>query len=162
MSAHAYVGLGSNLQDPAAQVSRAFEALAALPDSRLLRRSALYRSAPLGYTAQPDFVNAVALLHTALPPLTLLQHLLDIEARAGRLRPFPNAPRVLDLDLLLYDAVVMQTPTLTLPHPRLHERGFVLLPLAEIAPDLEIPGHGALARLLAGCPEQGVQRIEAA
>lgn len=162
MSAHAYIGLGSNLQDPVAQVSRAFEALATLPDSRLLRRSTLYRSAPLGYTAQPDFVNAVALLQTTLPPLTLLRHLLEIETRAGRLRPFPNAPRVLDLDLLLYDALVMQTPTLTLPHPRLHERGFVLLPLTEIAPHLEIPGHGTLAHLLAGCPDQGVQRIEAA
>ncbi|MCX7628320.1 MAG: 2-amino-4-hydroxy-6-hydroxymethyldihydropteridine diphosphokinase [Methylophilaceae bacterium] len=159
MSARAFVALGSNLKDPATQIVRAFDQLALLPATRLLRRSSLYRSAPVGYIDQPDFINAAAELETDLMPLALLHHLLQIEARAGRTRPFPNAPRVLDLDLLLYDALVMHTPELILPHPRLHERVFVLLPLAEIAPDLDVPGHGSLARLLAACPSQGVERL---
>ena len=141
----AFIALGSNLQDPAAQVNGALQKIAELPGTQLVRHSSLYRTMPVGYDNQPDFINAAAEVSTTLEPLALLQGLLALEASHGRERPFPNAPRVLDLDLLLYDERVMQTPELTLPHPRLHERGFVLFPLAEIAPDLEIPGTSARA-----------------
>ena len=161
MSHRAYVALGSNLQDPAQQVLRAFEELNGLPQTRLVAKSALYRTAPVGYDNQPDFVNAAAEISTGLDPLALLRVLLALETAHGRERPFPNAPRVLDLDLLFYDDLVMQEPELTLPHPRLHERGFVLFPLADIAPDLDVPGKGKVRELLAALPDQGVHRIAA-
>ena len=155
----AFIALGSNLQDPAAQVNGALQKIAELPGTQLVRHSSLYRTMPVGYDNQPDFINAAAEVSTTLEPLALLQALLALEASHGRERPFPNAPRVLDLDLLLYDERVMQTPELTLPHPRLHERGFVLFPLAEIAPDLEIPGKGRVSDLLRACPDQKVEKI---
>ena len=155
----AFVGVGSNLQQPRQQVVQALKALAKLPDTRLIAYSSLYRTAPLGYDNQPDFINAAAELETSLPPLQLLHELLALENTRGRQRLFPNAPRILDLDLLLYDDMVMNTAELTLPHPRMHERGFVLLPLAEIAPDLVIPGHGQVAGLAKACMDQGVTRI---
>jgi 2-amino-4-hydroxy-6-hydroxymethyldihydropteridine diphosphokinase len=158
----AYIALGSNLQNPASQVSQAFEALNTLPDTRVIRVSSLYRTAPVGYDNQPDFINAAAEVETGLPALELLRALLALEASFGRERPFPNAPRVLDLDLLLYDDLEMQTPELTLPHPRMHERGFVLFPLAEIAPDIAIPGQGPMATLLPACAGQGVEKLSAA
>jgi 2-amino-4-hydroxy-6-hydroxymethyldihydropteridine diphosphokinase len=161
MTHRAFVALGSNLQDPAAQVTRAFDELAALPATRLVRHSSLYRTAPVGYDNQPDFINAAAEIETDLDPLSLLRALLALETSHGRERPFPNAPRVLDLDLLLYDDQVMQTPELTLPHPRLHERGFVLFPLAEIAPEFEIPGKGSVGDLVLNCQDQGVERLAA-
>jgi 2-amino-4-hydroxy-6-hydroxymethyldihydropteridine diphosphokinase len=161
MRHQAFIALGSNLQDPASQVRQALQQLAMLPETSLLRASSLYRTAPVGYGNQPDFINAAAGISTTLEPLPLLRALLDIEQRRGRERPFPNAPRVLDLDLLLYDDLTMQTPELTLPHPRLHERGFVLLPLAEIAPELLIPGQGRVSELAAACMDQGVERLPA-
>ncbi len=144
-----FIALGANLGDPLAQILRAIEELARLPATRLRGRSSLYRSRPVGGPAQPDYVNAVARLSTRLPPRELLRHCLAIEARHGRRRNGKNTPRTLDLDLLLYDGLIMQVPGLTLPHPRLHERGFVLQPLAEIAPDVIIPGRGEVRRLLA-------------
>jgi 2-amino-4-hydroxy-6-hydroxymethyldihydropteridine diphosphokinase len=137
--ARAFIALGSNLEQPSNQIQRAFIELAALPKTTLVRRSGLYRSVPVGYDHQPDFINAVAEVDTQLKPLSLLHALFALENLHGRERPFPNAPRVIDLDLLLYDDVAMQTAELNLPHPRMHERGFVLLPLAEIAPELIIP-----------------------
>ncbi len=147
----AYVGIGSNLDDPRAQVLRAFDELDALPHTRLVKKSSLYRSAPVGYAAQPDFVNAVAQIETALPAERLLAELQAIEARHGRSRSFANAPRTLDLDLLLYGAAELSTPRLRIPHPRMHERGFVLKPLLEIAPQLPFT--------LEGCADQDVERI---
>jgi len=132
----AYVGLGSNLDDPAEQVRAALGELEHLPQTRLAAASSLYRSRPLGYAAQPDFVNAVAALDTALEPLALLAELQAIEARHGRARSFRNAPRTLDLDLLLYGDQTIDQPGLIVPHPRMHERAFVLQPLLEIAPQL--------------------------
>ncbi len=129
----AYIGLGANLGDAPAALRAAIQALAALPGTQLLQCSALYRSAPVDATG-PDFYNAVAALRTSLPPQELLAALQSIEAAAGRERPYRNAPRTLDLDILLFDALAIDTPTLTVPHPRMHERAFVLLPLAEIAP----------------------------
>jgi 2-amino-4-hydroxy-6-hydroxymethyldihydropteridine diphosphokinase len=135
----AYVGLGSNLEDPARQVEVALQELDHLPDTRVVKRSSLYRTAPVGYADQPDFINAVAQLETGLPAERLLDELQALEARHGRARSFPNAPRTLDLDLLLFGSLVLQTERLTLPHPRMRERAFVLDPLREIAPDLVIP-----------------------
>lgn len=147
--ATAFVALGANLDDPEAQVKRGFDELGRLPETRVVARSSLYRTAPVGYTDQPDFVNAVARIETDLEPRALLQALLDTERRRGRVRDIPQGPRTLDLDLLLYDALQMHEPGLTIPHPRMHERAFVLTPLVEIAPDCVIPGKGRAADWLA-------------
>lgn len=157
--ATAYIGLGSNLDRPCEQVRAAFDELAGLPDTRLVSRSRLYRSAPVGCQPQPDFVNAVARLETELAPPELLDALQRIERRHGRRRPFPGAPRTLDLDLLLYGDDVVDSPALTVPHPRMHERAFVLRPLAEIAPDASVPGRGSAEELLRGCARQDVEPI---
>ncbi len=141
----AFIGLGSNLADPVAQVSHALEALNQLPQTRVLRRSSLYRSAPVGYLEQPDFINAVAQLETELAPRALLDALLALEQERGRTRDFANAPRTLDLDVLLYDDLQHHEHGLTIPHPQMHLRAFVLQPLLEIAPDCVIPGVGAAA-----------------
>lgn len=151
----AYVALGSNLDDPCVQVEHGFEALAALPGTALSARSRLFRTPPWGFVEQPDFINAVARVETSLPPRQLLAALLDVESRAGRVRGVRNGPRVLDLDLLLYDDLRLDEPGLVIPHPRLHERAFVLLPLADIAPELVVPGYGRVADLLSGVDASG-------
>jgi 2-amino-4-hydroxy-6-hydroxymethyldihydropteridine diphosphokinase len=155
----AYVGLGANLGDPRNTVSEAMLELGQLPRSRVVGRSSLYRSAPLGSGQQPDFVNAVVGLDTDLGPESLLNELQEIEKRHGRERPFPGAPRTLDLDLLLHGDARISTPRLSVPHPRMHERAFVLKPLTEIAPDASIPGLGKARDLLPGCTDQLVERI---
>ena len=143
----ACVGLGANLGDAAATLLEALEALERVPDTHLLRRSRLYRSQAWGNTAQPDFVNAVALLDTTLPPRDLLDALLVIERAFGRTRAPDGSdrwgPRTLDLDLLLYGDAAIDEPGLRVPHPHLHERAFALLPLLEIVPDAVIPGRGS-------------------
>lgn len=144
----AYIALGSNLQQPRRQLQAAFAALARLPDTQLIARSSLYRSAPVGYVNQPDFVNAVAAIRTALTPRALLEALLAIEREHGRVREFANAPRTLDLDILLYGERVIREPGLTVPHPRMLERAFVLAPLAQIAPGVQVPGRGRVCDLL--------------
>lgn len=157
----AYVALGANLDNPVEQVELAMAELGRLPDSRLFACSALYRSTPVGYVEQPDFINAVAGLRTRLSPRALMSALLEIETRHGRDRVFKNAPRTLDLDLLLYDGLVMHEPGLTLPHPRMAARAFVIAPLAEIAPDVLVPGCGRAADCLAGLSLDGVERLPA-
>jgi 2-amino-4-hydroxy-6-hydroxymethyldihydropteridine diphosphokinase len=154
----AYVGLGANIE-PHKYLKLAIEELNQVPGTRLVRASSLYRSAPLGYVEQPDFLNAVAELDTVLEPEQLLDRLQEIENRHGRERPFPNAPRTLDLDLLLHGERVMQSPRLSLPHPRMHERAFVLEPLAEIAPQAVIPGRGPIGELRAACAGQAIERL---
>ena len=154
-----YVALGANLADPVAQIHAAFAALDGLPDSRLLRRSSLYRTAPIGVLGQPDFINAVAALETSLTPHALLDALLALEARFGRRRERPLAPRTLDLDLLLFDDQIIDSPTLQLPHPRMHLRAFVLEPLVEIAPDCRIPARGQAAAWKAAVSRQGIERL---
>ena len=144
----ACVALGSNLDDPRAQVERGFAALAALPRTALIARSRLYRTPPWGMVDQPDFINAAARLETTLAPRELLDALLAVEIRTGRVRGARNGPRTLDLDLLLYGDQVIDDPDLVVPHPRLHERAFVLLPLADVAADFEVPGRGRVAELL--------------
>lgn len=156
----AFIGLGSNLKDPVAQINRAFGELSALFSTRVVARSSLYRSAPVGWAEQPDFVNAVAVVETGLSPQELLAALLAIEQRHGRVREFTNAPRTLDLDLLMYEDLNCNDEDLTLPHPRMHERAFVLMPLTEIAPECVIPGRGSAKALLAACAGQAVERLK--
>ena len=155
----AFIGLGSNLEDPRSQLQLAFDELDGLPETRLVARSSLYRSAPLGYPDQPEFVNAVAEIATALTPQTLLQALLQIEHRHGRERTFRNAPRTLDLDMLLYDDTQLHEHGLTIPHPQMHLRAFVLQPLLEIAPDAGIPGMGRARQALQNCTNQMLEKL---
>lgn len=156
----AFIGLGANLEKPVAQVNAAMEALGQLPQTRLLKRSSLYRSAPVGYLDQPDFINAVAQVETALPPKALLEALLQLEREFGRTREFQNAPRTLDLDVLLYGDLIHHEHGLTLPHPQMHRRAFVLQPLLEIAPDCVIPGIGSAALAMQACTEQRLERLK--
>lgn len=158
----AFVALGSNLDAPREQVARGMLEIGALPETRLVKRSSLYRTAPVGFLEQPDFINAVVMVETALAPHALLDGLLAIERRHGRVREFTNAPRTLDLDVLLYGDLVLHEHGLTLPHPRMHERAFVLQPLAEIAPDTVIPGRGRVADLLRECHDQRLEPLDAA
>jgi 2-amino-4-hydroxy-6-hydroxymethyldihydropteridine diphosphokinase len=144
----AAVALGSNMDDPEAQVRRGFDEIAALADTRLLRKSRLYRTAPVGYVDQPDFVNACALVDTGLAPRALLDQLLAIEKRHGRVREIPNGPRTLDLDIVLYGDQVVDEPGLKIPHPRAHERQFVLVPLYEVWPEAVIPRWGPVRKFV--------------
>jgi 2-amino-4-hydroxy-6-hydroxymethyldihydropteridine diphosphokinase len=148
VSVRAAIALGSNLEDPEGQVRRAFDEIAALPETKLTARSKLYRTAPAGYREQPDFVNACALVETGLAPRALLDNLLTIEQHHGRVRSIPNGPRTLDLDIVLYGEQVIDEPGLTVPHPRAHEREFVLKPLLDVWPDAVIPGRGRAAELV--------------
>jgi 2-amino-4-hydroxy-6-hydroxymethyldihydropteridine diphosphokinase len=166
MPRFAYIGLGSNLGHPRRRLARALAELARLPRTRLVAASGNYRSAPLGTSEpQPDYVNAVALLKTALEPDALLGRLQGIERRLGRRRAAGerrNAPRVLDLDLLLYGRRRIARPGLSLPHPRMQERAFVLRPLVDIAPSARIPGRGAAKAWLAGTQGQRIARTRSA
>ena len=155
----AYVGIGANLGDARANVADAIERLGRLPQTRLLKASASYRTAPID-SSGPDYINAVARIETELDPHALLAALQDIEQAHGRERPYRNAPRTLDLDLLLYGDEVIATAALTVPHPRMLERAFVLTPLLEIAPDVEIPGHGAARRSLSAVGAQAIERLD--
>jgi 2-amino-4-hydroxy-6-hydroxymethyldihydropteridine diphosphokinase len=156
----AFIGLGSNLDDPRRQVGRALEELAGLPETTLAAQSGLYRSAPMGPADQPAYINAVARLETRLAPEALLDALQAIEARHGRVRAGDRwGPRTLDLDILLYGDARIDSPRLRVPHPGLAARNFVLQPLAELAPDLDIPGLGPLRDLLARCPAAALERL---
>jgi 2-amino-4-hydroxy-6-hydroxymethyldihydropteridine diphosphokinase len=157
MPVRAAIGLGGNLGDAAATLREAFQALDQLPGTRVLRASPLYRTPAWGNTDQPDFVNAAAVVETTLPARVLLDALLELERRFGRRREAGAqwGPRTLDLDVLLYGDAVLDEPGLRVPHPRLHERAFALLPLALIAPDMEVPGRGRVAALLAGVDASG-------
>lgn len=155
----AFVALGSNLADPAAQVRSALRELARLPGTSLVRASSLYRNPPAGGLDQPEFVNAVARIETRAKPRPLLDALLGIERVHGRVRDYPNAPRTLDLDILLYGDEVVLEPGLLIPHPRMLERPFVLVPLAEIAPDAVVPGQGRVADLAAKLEASGLVKL---
>jgi len=157
----AYIALGSNLENPISRIQQAFDELRQLPGTHLISHSSLYKSAPVGRLDQPDFINAVALIETHLAPQELLSALLAIEHQHGRVRESLNSPRTLDLDILLYDALQCHDAGLTLPHPRMWQRAFVLKPLMEIAPDCHIPGYGHIAPLLAVCGEQKLEQIKA-
>ena len=156
----AYVGLGSNLDDPARQVAAALDGLGRLSATRLVLASRPYRSRPVGFAAQPDFVNAAAALLTRLDAEGLHGELRALEARLGKQAPAVRfGPRRIDLDLLAFGTATRDTSSLVLPHPRLHERAFVLYPLAEIAPELWIPGRGRVAALRDAVPAEGVSPL---
>ncbi|TMH06860.1 MAG: 2-amino-4-hydroxy-6-hydroxymethyldihydropteridine diphosphokinase [Betaproteobacteria bacterium] len=154
-----HIGLGANLGDARATLEAARDALAALPGCTLVACSSWWRSAPLDASG-PDFINGVVALDTTLSPLALLDALQAIERQHGRERPYRNAPRTLDLDLLLYGEQIITDSRLTVPHPRLLERAFVVYPLLEIAPQLTVPGFGPLAAALPAVQGQRVQRLE--
>ncbi|WP_026259323.1 2-amino-4-hydroxy-6-hydroxymethyldihydropteridine diphosphokinase [Uliginosibacterium gangwonense] len=157
----AWIGIGANLGDTAATLRAAIAALGEVGGVRLLQSSSLYRSTPMGpgVEGQPDYINAVVGVHTALTPAALLDVLFAVELHFGRQRSVRNAARTLDLDLLLYGEQVIDQPGLQVPHPRMHERAFVLLPLAEVAPDTLIPGLGRVGTLALQLPDQGVTRL---
>jgi 2-amino-4-hydroxy-6-hydroxymethyldihydropteridine diphosphokinase len=154
-----YIGLGANLGDARAVLHSAIQALAALPCSALQAVSPLYRSAPLEAIG-PDYLNAVAQLRTRLSAPALWTQLQAIEHRHGRQRSYRNAPRTLDLDLLLFGAQQSTDPSLLLPHPRLHQRAFVLMPLHDLSPDLQVPGHGPVRSLLTSVADQRIERTD--
>ena len=156
----AVIALGSNLANPAEQVRAALAELAAHPHIRLEKTSSLYLTAPIGYDDQPDFVNAVCAVKTSLDGVALLAELNRIEAEFGRERSFRNAPRTLDLDIIDFDGIRSDDPHLTLPHPRAHERSFVMLPLAEILPDFELGEHGRVADLAQALGGQGIRLLK--
>ena len=155
----AFIGLGANLGDLQLTLGRALAGLAALPFTRLLAVSSPYQSAPLD-AGGPDYLNAVAQLQTGLDPLDLLVALQALELEQGRERSYQNAPRTLDLDLLLYDELQLASPQLTLPHPRLQQRAFVLLPLLELSPGLPAPGLGDLTAYLPEVAEQAIKKLD--
>jgi len=161
-AAEAFVGLGANLDNPLRQVTQALAELDGIEHTRVLGASSLYRTAPVGYADQPDFINAVAKLCTGLSPRALLDALHAIENRHARRRSVRNAPRTLDLDLLLYGMLVVREAGLIVPHPRMHERAFVLLPLAELAPDVCVPGLATAAQLAGQVDRSGVEKLDAA
>ncbi|MCL6635573.1 MAG: 2-amino-4-hydroxy-6-hydroxymethyldihydropteridine diphosphokinase [Peptococcaceae bacterium] len=159
MSKTAYVGVGSNLGDKRANIKKALELLGASPEVWLKRTASLYRTAPVGYSEQDWFLNTVAEVETGLAPRELLSLLLGIEEKLGRVRTVRWGPRTADLDLLLFGEEEIHSPDLCVPHPRMAERAFVMVPLAELAPDLVLPGRGRaadLARVLAG--EQAIEK----
>ena len=155
----AYVALGANLGDARATVNAAIEALDHLPQTRLLRASSLYRTAPWEASG-PDFINAVAAIETALGAHELLRALQALELQAGRERPYRNAPRTLDLDLLLHGDTRSDSARLTLPHPRMHQRAFVLAPMLELDPAVHLPGLGPARDWLTACGEQRCERLD--
>lgn len=160
MMIRCYIALGSNQRQPRQQLEQALQALSRLPDSRLIDQSPFYLSEPLGPTDQPPFINAVASLDTALPPLALLDALQTIEHHQGRIRDRRWGPRTLDLDILLYGDCRIDEPRLQVPHYHMHARAFVLYPLADIAPELIMPDGRPLNSWLADCPFEGLNRLE--
>jgi 2-amino-4-hydroxy-6-hydroxymethyldihydropteridine diphosphokinase len=156
----AYIGIGSNLNHPRRQVLRAFAQLGELPGTRLVGRSRLYDTAPVGFSGQPPFVNAVAAVVTRMPVLDLFASLRTLERQLGKVTPDVRfGPRLIDLDLLIYGATELDTADLVVPHPRLHERAFVLYPLTDIAPDLWLTGRGRVSALAAAADGNGVSPV---
>jgi 2-amino-4-hydroxy-6-hydroxymethyldihydropteridine diphosphokinase len=156
-----YIGLGSNLDNPISQILKALRILDTLPTTKISTHSALYRSTPLGPQNQPDYINAVAELNTELSPLSLLTKLQAIENKQGRVRHVLRwGPRTLDLDILLYDNKPLQNSRLTLPHPGLYDRSFVLYPLYECAPDLVLPDGQRVYDLMRRCSSQGLYKVQ--
>lgn len=153
------IALGSNLDNPAEQVRRAAKCIANLPEIKQFQLSPLYRTAPVGYTDQPDFINAVAVAYTDTSAEKLLILLQEIEQQFGRVRTFRNAPRTLDLDIIDFNHINIQTDNLELPHPRAHLRGFVMIPLAQISPDYAIGVHGTAAELAVKLGNDGMERL---
>lgn len=157
MTVTAYIGLGANLGDAQQTLQQALKSIAGLPDTTLLAASSMYRTAPVDAQG-PDYLNAVAKISTGLSAHDLLIRLQAIEHQHGRLRPYQNAPRTLDLDVLLYGNKTVDDADLTIPHPRMHERAFVLIPLSELDPELTLP-QGRLSDLIASCGSQRIDKL---
>ena len=155
----AYIAVGSNLANPLNQVTTAFNEIGNMPKSKLIKKSSCYSSSPLGYKDQPDFVNAVVSIETELSPHELLLELQMIESSHKRERSFPNAPTTLDLDILLYGDLRIDEPKLTIPHPRMHERAFVIFPLQEINENISVPPFGDIAKIARGLDPENTKRI---
>jgi 2-amino-4-hydroxy-6-hydroxymethyldihydropteridine diphosphokinase len=153
------IGLGSNMQNPVRQIHQALNEIGALDQCRLVAVSSLYSSAPIGGVAQPTFINAVAQIETSLAPAELMRALLNVEIAHDRVRTIKNGPRTIDLDILLYDDLQINEANIVVPHPRAHERAFVLLPLLELDPELYIPGRGGARELAALVRDQIVRRL---
>jgi 2-amino-4-hydroxy-6-hydroxymethyldihydropteridine diphosphokinase len=156
----AFIGLGSNVGDPIQQIQHAFREIDEITETSLIKVSSLYESAPIGFCDQPAFINAVVEIATTLSPQQLMQNLLRIESDHGRTREQKNGPRTLDLDVLLFNNWIIDAPTITTPHPRAHERAFVLLPLLEIAPEVYIPGIGYARDFLSAVVGQMIRRLD--
>jgi 2-amino-4-hydroxy-6-hydroxymethyldihydropteridine diphosphokinase len=156
----AYIGLGSNLENPLQQIKTAIDDLQSLADINIVSVSSLYQSPPMGPADQPDYINAVLALETSLNPHQLLDALQSVEQLHGRVRKRHWGERTLDLDILLFGDQILDDERLKIPHPGMHERAFVLYPLAEIAPDIEIPGIGTLQKILPSCPQGDLQQVE--
>ena len=156
----AYLGLGANLGDPQKTLSQALRELAKHPKIKLTQASSLYQTAPVGVVDQPDFLNAVVRIETALPPDALMTAVPSVEKKLGRVRTIRWGPRVIDIDVLLYGAREIETPLIMVPHPRMRERAFVMTPLAEIAPSLTVPGEGRnAAKIASELPEKNSVKI---
>jgi len=160
LAVQVFIALGANIAQPIKQIRRAIALLCLLPQTRLVKTSSFYCTAPIGYADQPDFINAVVEISTSLSAQELLESMLAIESALGRERMLPNGPRTIDLDLILYGDQFIQEEELIVPHPRMHERAFVLVPLTEIAPDIAIPGHGQAAALLPNTTDQTLKRMQ--
>ena len=154
-----YIALGSNLDEPSEQIYKAINSIDAVDDLSVTHISSLYKTKPIGKIDQPDFINAVIEVEGDISPENLHAALQDIETKAGRIRKELNEPRTLDLDILLIDDLIMKTKKLTIPHPRMHQRQFVIVPLFEINPKLNIPGIGPINKILKMIPDQGVVKI---
>jgi 2-amino-4-hydroxy-6-hydroxymethyldihydropteridine diphosphokinase len=160
MTIRVYVGLGSNLEDPVAQVLEAVEELEMIPDSILVSRSSLYRGKPMGPADQPDYVNAVVAMDTLLSAENFLQELIRIEDLQGRTRDGEKwGPRIIDLDLLMYGKQKINKPDLIVPHPGMHERDFVIIPLSELVGDVNVPGQGRLTALINKCENHSLRKL---
>ena len=155
-----YIGLGSNLEQPQQQLSRAIAEIGQLPDTRVLQHSPFYRSSAIGPGEQPDYINAVAHLHTDLDAMGMLQQLQAIELAHGRQRTLRWGPRTLDLDILLFDDLIVATETLQIPHPRITERNFVIAPLYDLCPGLALPDGTTLVSVFATMSQAGLQRLD--
>ena len=160
MTVRVYIGLGSNLEDPVRQILEAVEELDMIPDSIMVSRSSLYRGKPMGAADQPDYVNAVVAMDTLLSAENFLQELTRIEDLQGRVRDGEKwGPRIIDLDLLMYGKQKINTPDLTVPHPGMHERDFVIIPLSELAGDVNVPGQGRLTSLINNCENHSLKKL---
>ena len=158
--ANIYIALGSNLEDPVKQITVAISLIAITSDFKVLEKSSFYETSPIGFINQPNFINAVIKITSKESPHNILEELQRIENKAGRIRVKKNEPRTLDLDILLIDNLVLDSPTLILPHPRMHERLFTLMPLLEIAPDSSIPNIGPIKKLVPLITSQQIKRID--
>ena len=154
-----YIALGSNLEEPSQQIYKAINLIDAIDELSVTHTSSLYKTKPIGKIDQPDFINAAVKVEGDISPENLHAALQDIETKAGRIRMELNEPRTLDLDILLIDDLIMKTKKLTVPHPRMHQRQFVIVPLFEINQKLNIPGIGSINKILKSLPDQGVVKI---